>query len=165
MINRTFFSRRKFLRLCWSGLGGLIMILFNPFQQKSYGNDSNSDKFDTAIYSMPQYALSSPESVKGNFGVFRVPVSALHKVGPLDEGFVVKLCFDKGRLRLRTVFIEILAIDENQVLITEKPIGKQPASNLKTDSIILDDLRDSLKRLNEINHKEVQSRFYVIGGK
>jgi len=87
----------------------------------------------------------------------------MHKVGPLDEGIIVKICKEKGNTRFLTVSVKILSMENNKAIVIEKSTDPQPMSNLQPTNIIFDDLSNTLKRLNQINHKEVQSRFYIVG--
>lgn len=155
--------RRKFIKKIVTGLSGFLVALLRPFQTKVLGLGLNSDNFNAVITKMPQYMLGSPVFVKEGFGAFRIPISAMHKVGPLDEGIIVKICKEKGNTRFLTVSVKILSMENNKAIVIEKSTDPQPMSNLQPTNIIFDDLSNTLKRLNQINHKEVQSRFYIVG--
>lgn len=165
MLKSHFISRRLALKRIGRGVLGTIAVFIAPVKSGMLALSRPPDDFDIYLKQMPQFKLYAPEMSKDGYGIFKIPNSALHKVGPFKEGIVVIIHPDGDHFRLLTTAVKVLKTEGNWSTVIERALKTQPISNLTKSTILLDDLKNSLKRLGEFNQKEVQARFYPIARK
>ncbi len=159
MIRKQPSSRRTFLKQLGMGLVATLIAPSSWFSRKLYAHNVEFKRFEEYLKELPQFTLGVPESIEDKFGVFKIPVSAMHKVGPLDMGVVVVIVRVKKKNRLKAIPVEIKKSGDSCVFVREKAPSNQPTSYLQPGHIILNDLKQSLIKLREIDVEETQQLF------
>ncbi len=120
------------------------------------------DDFDIYLKQIPQLKSYAPEISKNGNGIFKIPISALHKVGLFKEGIVAIIHPDGDHFRLLTTAVKVLKTERNRGTVIEKAPKTQPISNLIESTILLDDLKNSLIRLVNLIRKKSRRVFIQL---
>lgn len=157
------FSRRAFLKQAGLGLLSTLAVVTSPLKNRLQAFGLIPAGFEEAISKMPQFELQAPESIVNNQKIFKIPIRAMSMIESSKVGGIVVIRSYKGQLRLHSVGVTIDKMDYTWVYIKERPNTVLPIYHLNEGTIILDDLRNTLKRLRKIDAAELRARFIKVG--
>jgi len=160
MKKQNYISRRSFLRR----LGVLfvsIPFMLSAFSCKNQENLSESGSFDQYLKNLPSITLDNASGMEGSSEVFKVAKTAVIE-GLNNQGVVTKIIYTNDTINLESIIVKVLNSEDEYYYITEDTTANQPTGRLANGTVLLNDVKNSIKALRDFNKAELKSRYIVI---